>query len=169
MEDPHLWSVEGGGGDPTSWGPKAIPPLALFTLHLATADTSFRKEPGGGGLVWAWGGYHDLSRHRCLLPCCCQGDIMNFDLKCSWLGATLVIQGRHFFSFLIFRVGGGEMRQYGCDPHNTQSALREHKHECAGKFFFSLFFHSYSVTFSVNYRTAEQDTVLLSYAIAFDW
>lgn len=75
------------------------PSLALFTLHLAAADTSFRKEPGGGGLVWAWGGYHDLSRHRCLLPWCCQGDIMNFDLKCSWLGATLVIQGRFFFLF----------------------------------------------------------------------
>lgn len=59
---------------------------------------------------------------------------MNFDLKCSWLGATLVIQGRHFFFFLIFRVGGGEMRRgYGCDPHNTQSALRDHRHEFVGK------------------------------------
>lgn len=132
MEDPHLWSVEGGGADPTSWGPKATSPHPpLFTLHLAAADTSFRKEPGGGGLVWAWEGgwYHDLSRHRCLLPWCCQGDMMNFDLKCSWLGATLVIQGRHFFFFfLIFRVEGGDMRPgYGCDPHNTQSALRDHK------------------------------------------
>lgn len=61
---------------------------------------------------------------------------MNFDLKCSWLGATLVIQGRLFFFFLIFRVGGGEMRQYGCDPHNTQSALRDYKHEFTGKILF---------------------------------
>lgn len=87
---------------------KGHPHPALFTLHLAAADTSFRKEPGGGGLVWALGGYRDLSRHCCLLPWCCQGDMMNFDLKCSWSGATMVCQGRLFFSLILKGgVGGG--------------------------------------------------------------
>lgn len=53
--------------------------------------------------VWAMGRYHDLSRRCCLLPRCCQGDAMNFDLKRSWLGATLVQQGRVDFSIWVLR------------------------------------------------------------------
>lgn len=82
---------------------KGHPHPVLFTMHLAAADTSFRKEPGGGGLFWAMGRYHDLSRHCCLLPRCCQGDAMNFDLKRSWLGATVVQQGRVDFSIWVLR------------------------------------------------------------------
>lgn len=39
-----------------------------------------------------------------VVVCCpgvAKGDTVNFDLNCSWLGATLVIQERHFFFFLI--------------------------------------------------------------------
>lgn len=49
-----------------------------------------------------------------VVVCCpgvAKGDTVNFDLNCSWLGATLVIQGRHFFFLFNFRVGGGEMRR----------------------------------------------------------
>lgn len=63
------------------------------------------------------------------------------------------------------------MRQYGCDPHNTQSALREHKHEFAGKVFFFFYFNFNSVTFSVRLQhswAVGKDTVLLTNAIAFD-
>lgn len=42
-------------------------------------------------------------------------------------------------------------RGYGCDPHNTQSALRDHKHEFVGKTFF--FYFNTCVTFSVRLQT----------------
>lgn len=116
-------------------GQRPPPPLpCLPCTWLLLTPPSGKSQGVVGWFGHGGGGYHDLSRHCSLLPWCCQGDIMNFDLKCSWLGATLVIQGRHFFFFLIFRVGGGEMRRgYGCDPHNTQSALRDHRHEFVGK------------------------------------
>lgn len=76
---------------------KGHPSPTLFTLHLAAVDTSFRKSHR----VVSWG-YHDLSRHRYWLPWCCQGDIMNFDLKCSWLAATLSNQERHLQSPICF-------------------------------------------------------------------
>lgn len=46
------------------------------------------------------------------VACCpgvAKGDKMNFDPKCSWLGAALVYQGGHFFFFFNFQswVGGG--------------------------------------------------------------
>ncbi|MEQ2279120.1 hypothetical protein AMECASPLE_006166 [Ameca splendens] len=45
--------MEGGVANLTPCGPKATGPPpqhhALFTLYLASTDTSFRKEPGMGG------------------------------------------------------------------------------------------------------------------------
>lgn len=107
MEDPRLWSSEGGGADPTLRGPKATPTLLFLPCTWLPLTPPSGKSQGGGGLFWASGRYHDLSRLCCLLPRCCQGDAMNFDLKRSWLGATLVQQGRGFFFFSVLVCVGG--------------------------------------------------------------
>lgn len=48
---------------------------------------------------------------------------MNFDLKRSWLGATLVQQGRGFFSVLVC-VGAVQRWGRGYD-HSGQSGFQE--------------------------------------------
>lgn len=130
MEDPHLWSVKGGGADPTPCRPKATPPpCPVYPVlgccwHLLPEGAQERW--GGLGIKGegAGGGHHDLSRHCCfLLSWCYQGDIVNFDLKSSWLGATLVIH-----IFFNFRIGGGELDGHGSDTHQTHPTLRDHGH-----------------------------------------
>lgn len=89
-EERQLWSVEGGG----HWSD--LPSLPCTWLLLTPSSG---KSQGDWPVVV---GHHDLSRHCHMLLWCCQGEIMNSDLKCSWLRVTGHLKGWVFW-------GGGRM------------------------------------------------------------
>lgn len=71
------------------------PPLPCLPCTWRLLTPSSGRSQGAVGW-FGHRGYHDLSRHCSSLPWSCQGDMMNSDLKCSWLETTVFIQGKSF-------------------------------------------------------------------------